>query len=219
MTMSPRTLRLFPAALVALSILSLSAAAREGGATLIYRKVFKSSFPEFVEIKIKENGSGTFDIRQLDEEASPEPFEVSRPVAEKMFDLAAQLHHFQNLDLEIHRRIANLGVKTFRWEKDGEAHEVTFNYTLDSAATQLLSIFDGLGREELDLSTLERTMRYDRLGVNEALLRIESDWNNKILPEPERLLPALDRLAADEKFIDLARVRARTLAQRIRSSP
>jgi hypothetical protein len=217
--MSPRTLRFFPAALVVLSILSLPAAARDSGATLTYRKVFKSSFPEFVEIKVNENGSGTFDIRQLDEEANPEPFEVSRPIAEKMFALAAQLHHFQNLDLDIHRRIANLGAKTFRWEKDGEAHEVTFNYTLDGAATQLLSIFDGLGREELDLNTLERTMRYDRLGVNEALLRIESDWNNKILPEPERLLPALDRLAADEKFIDLARARARTLAQHIRNSP
>jgi hypothetical protein len=61
-------------------------------------------------------------------------------------------------------------------------------------------------------------MRYDHLGVNDVLLQIERDYNNKLLPEPERLLPALDQLAADDKLIDLARSRARALATRIRAT-
>jgi len=61
-------------------------------------------------------------------------------------------------------------------------------------------------------------MRYDHLGVNDVMQQIERDYNSKLLPEPERLLPTLDQLAADEKFIDLARTRARNLATRIRSS-
>jgi hypothetical protein len=59
-------------------------------------------------------------------------------------------------------------------------------------------------------------MRYDRLGVNDVLQQIEQDYNNKLFPEPERLLPALDQLAGDSKFIDIARQRARALASRIR---
>ena len=132
---------------------------------ITYRKIFKSSYPEFVEIKLDENGRGTFDIRQLDEAANPQPFEIDAALAGKIFALAAKLHNFQGVDLDIHRRIANLGEKTFRYDKGAEAHEVKFNYTLDDSASQLTAIFEGLARQTTDLSDLERTMRYDRLGA------------------------------------------------------
>jgi hypothetical protein len=186
--------------------------------TITYRKIFKSSYPEFVEIKLNESGHGTFDIRQLDEEGNPQPFEVSFPLAEKIFALAAKLHNFQGVDLDVHRRIANLGEKTLRYEKGSESHEAKFNYTLDDSASQLMAIFEGLARQATDFSDLERTMRYDRLGVNDVLQQIEQDYNNKLFPEPERLLGALDQVAADSKFIDIARQRARNLAAKIRAS-
>jgi hypothetical protein len=198
--------------------LAAGTAARAGDTpTVTFRKVFKQSFPEFVEIKVGENGQASYDIRQLDEEANPQPFAVSRPIVEKIFQLAAQLHHFDGPSLDIHRKIANLGEKTFRYEKGAEAHETTFNYTLDSTASQLLDLFEGLGREQIDLNNLERAMRYDRLGVNDAVMRLETDYNNKLIPEPDRLLASLDQLAADEKYLDIARQKARTLAGRIRN--
>jgi hypothetical protein len=51
-----------------------------------------------------------------------------------------------------------------------------------------------------------------------VLQQIEQDYNNKLFPEPERLLGALDQVAADSKFIDIARQRARNLAAKIRAS-
>jgi hypothetical protein len=185
---------------------------------ITYRKIFKSSYPEYVEIKVSQNGAATYDIRQLDEESEPVAFEIDPPLVQRIFDLAAKLHNFQGVNLDIHRRIANLGEKTFLYTKGGESHEVKFNYTLDESATQLLNIFEGLARQESDLSNLQRVMRYDHLGVNDALVQIEADYNNKIFPEPERLLPALDQVSADNKFIDIARQRARVLASRIRNS-
>ena len=187
-------------------------------AAITYRKIFKSSYPEFAEIKLNQSGHGTFDIRQLDEEPNPQPFEVNASLAERIFALAAKLHNFQGVDLDIHRRIANLGEKTFRYDKGSETHEVKFNYTLDDSASQLMAIFEGLARQATDLSDLERTMRYDRLGVNDVLQQIEQDYNNKLFPEPERLLGALDQVAADSRFIDIARQRARNLAAKIRAS-
>jgi len=189
-----------------------------GDATITFRKVFKSSYPEFVEIKIKQNGAGTYDIRQIDDDASPQPLEIGAPLAQKIFDLADKLHDFQGVDLEVHRRLANLGDKTFRYEKGGETHEATFNYTLDPTAAQLLAVFENLTRQEMDLADLQRTMRYDRLGVNDVVLQVQGDYDSKQLPEPERFLPLLDQLAADQKFIDIARDRARTLAGRIRAA-
>lgn len=185
---------------------------------ITYRKVFKTSYPEFVEIKVKQNGSGVYDIRQLDDDPSPQPFEIDASLAQKIFDLAGKLHDFQGVDLEVHKRLANLGEKTLRYDKGSENHETTFNYTLDATAMQLLTTFEGLARQESDLADLQRTMKYDRLGVNDTVLQIQADYDNKQLPEPERFLPLLDQLAGDAQYIDIARDRARAIAGRIRSS-
>ena len=189
------------------------------GATITFRKVFKSSYPEYVEIKVSDSGSGTSDIRQLDDESHPRAMQIDSALVQTIFDLASKLHNFDGVDLEMHRRIANLGEKTFGYERGAETHRVTFNYTLNSVAAQLLDIFEGLARQQTDLSDLDRTMHYDPLGVNDVILQIEKDLDHKLLPEPDQLLPLLDRLAADQHFIDIARERARKLAARIRSTP
>jgi hypothetical protein len=187
------------------------------GPKLTFRRVFKSSSPEFIEITIRsDSDSATYEIRQLDEDPGASPFEVSPALRAKMFELTGELNHFQGQDLDVHRKIANLGQKTFRWEQASEVHEVAFNYTLNSAASQLLQIFEGLARQQELLMLLERRMKYDRLGINDALLQFESDLNHKLLPEPERALPALDQIASDSRFVEIGRQRARALAERIR---
>jgi len=185
--------------------------------TFTYRRVFKSSVPEFIEIKIPENGDkASFEIRQLDEDPGASPFEVSSPLRAKIFELVGQLDHFKGLDLDVHRKIANLGEKTFQWSRGTESYEVKFNYTLNSSATQLLQICEGLARQQELLELLQRRIKYDRLGVNDALMELESDVNKAILPEPMRALPLLDQIAADSRFVEIARQRARSLAERIR---
>jgi hypothetical protein len=195
---------------------ALSAPA-SSGAKLTFRRVFKGSSPEFIEINVREDSDvAAYEIRQLDEDAGASPFQVGTGLRAKMFDLAAQLKHFQGQDLDVHRRIANLGEKTFRWESGAEVHETKFNYTLNPAAAQLLQIFEGLARQQEHADLITRRMRYDRLGINDALLQFESDLNRSLLPEPQRLLPMLEQIAADAKFVDIARQRARSLAERIR---
>jgi hypothetical protein len=196
-----------------------AAAAPAESAKLTFRRVFKSSSPEFIEIVVPEDGHpATYDIRQLDEDPSASPFEISAGLRAHMFELATQLNHFQGQDLDVHRKIANLGEKTFRWEKGANVHEVKFNYTLNSAAAQLLQIFEGLARQQEHVMLLTRRMRYDRLGINDALLQFETDLNHKLLPEPRCALPMLDEIGNDARFVDIARQRARTLAERIRHS-
>lgn len=194
-----------------------SPAPAPGHAKLSYRRIFKSSSPEFIEIVVRDDSdAATYEIRQLDEEPGASPFEISAPLREKMFELAAQLKYFQGQDLDVHRRIANLGEKTFRWEKGTESHETKFNYTLNSAASQLMQIFEGLARQQELVALLERRMKYDRLGINDALLQFETDLNHKLLPEPQRALPTLDQIAGDSRFVQVGRQRARALAERIR---
>lgn len=200
------------------SVLAAPASATSGG-SFTYRRVFKGSVPEFIEIRIPENSDhATYEIRQMDEDAGAAPFEVTSALRAKIFELVGQLNHFQGTDLDVHRKIANLGEKTFRWESGGEAHEVKFNYTLNSAASQLLQICEGLARQQELIDLLQRRIKYDRLGVNDALLQLENDVNKGILPEPQRTLPLLDQISGDAHFVEIARQRARALAERVRHS-
>ena len=196
---------------------AMPAVAGPAGGVFTYRRVFKSSTPEFVEIKIPENsGDASYEIRQLNEDAGATPFEVGEGLRAKIFELAGELNHFKGVDLDVHRRIAYLGEKTFRWEAAGESYEVKFNYTLNTQATQLLQICEGLARQQELLDLLSRRMKYDRLGVNDALLQFENDMIKGVLPEPQRALPLLDQIAGDSRFVEIARQRARALAERIR---
>jgi hypothetical protein len=205
--------------LFASTLVSIRAShAAPGAATITYRRVFKGSSPEFIEIKVSDQGKSTFEIRQLEEDADAEPFEVGPAVRQKIFDLAAELKNFAIADLDVQKKIAYLGQKTFRYERDSEVHEATFNYTINAPANQLAQIFEGLARQQSDLVLLERRIKYDRLGVNDALRQFESDMDHRLLPEPERLLSALDQIAGDSHFVEIARTRARALAEHIRAS-
>jgi hypothetical protein len=184
-----------------------------------FRRVFPGSTPEFIEVSVRDDANAaTYEIRQLEEDPGALPFEVSEGLRAKIFTMAAELKHFQGQDLDVHRKIANLGEKTFRWEQDGVSHETKFNYTLNSTANQLLQVFEGLARQQEHYALLTRRMKYDRLGINDALLQFESDLNRGLMPEPQRIIPLLDQISSDPKFVDIARQRARTLADRLRQT-
>jgi hypothetical protein len=188
-----------------------------GPAQLTFQRIFKSSSPEFIKITVRsDTDAASYEIRQLDETPGASPFQVGATLRARMFALADKLHDFQGENLDVHRKIAYLGEKTFRWERDGQVYETKFNYTVNPTAAELLQIFEGLARQQELSDLLKRSLRYDPLGVNDALLQVESDMDRGMLPEPQRLLPLLDQIGGDERIVDIARDRARTLADRIR---
>jgi hypothetical protein len=224
-----RKMKLFPRiaiqlclALVAVIVVGAVAAPRPsiaaGDAIITYRKVFKGSTPESVELIIRETGKCTYDIRQLAEDPKAQEFEVGQPIREKIFSLAKELNYFKNLDLDTHRKIANLGAKTFRYEKEGTANEVTYNYTVNTPASQLQQIFEGLSYQQDYMQTLARTLKYDRLGLYDVLGFLEADLDNGVIPEPEHLLPLLEQISNDTHVIEIARSRARAITTRIRNA-
>jgi len=194
-----------------------SAPASDNSARLTFRRVFKLSTPELIEIVVREDSdAATYEIRQLDDDPGSSPFMIGPVLRAKMFSLAGQLNRFEGQDLDVHRKIASLGEKTFRWQQGAVVHETKFNYTLNPAAAQLLQIFEGLARQQEHFEILSRRMKYDRLGINDALLECDADFSRGLLPEPQSLLPLLDQISNDSHIVDIARQRARNIAERIR---
>jgi hypothetical protein len=133
-----------------------------------------------------------------------------------MFQMADRLDRFRK-PLESGLKVANMGVKTLRWEAGGQSWETKFNYSTNEDAKLLAGRFEGIAECAQTLLELRRAIRHDRLGVNAAVLKIQGLWDAKRLVVTADFLPALDQVAKDEAYIHMARERAAQIADAIRA--
>jgi hypothetical protein len=180
---------------------------------LFYSKFFKDSVPEYVAIIVERDGEVTY--REAKEDDNPITIQLDRTSVEEMFDLTEKLDRFQH-PLESGLKIANLGLKTFRFEDDAEHHEIQFNYSLDVNAQALLDRFERITETEQHFANLDRTAHFEKLGVNDVLLQMQVSWDRNRLVDPEQFLPLLDRIAKNESYLHISRERAASIAEAIR---
>jgi hypothetical protein len=187
---------------------SLSAAPR-----LFYSKYFKGSVPEYVAITVEQDGQLTY--REAKDDDNPIKIQLDGPSVRQMFDLAEKLDRFQH-PVESGLKIANLGVKTFRFEDGAEHHEIQFNYSQDPSAQALLDLFERVTETEQHFADLDRTAHFEKLGVNDVLLQMQISWERNRLVAPEQFLPLLDRIAKNESYLHISRELAAAIAEAIR---
>ncbi|MDE3197149.1 MAG: hypothetical protein KGN84_12440 [Acidobacteriota bacterium] len=183
---------------------------------ITFTKTFPGSVPPYVEVTVERNGAAQYKEDPKDE--NPLTFQLNQADADAMFTLSDHLDHFQR-SLESGLKVANMGAKTFRYEDGaGEPHEVKFNYSEDLEAKTLLDWFERIAETERDLIELERSVRFDKLGVQDAILKVEIARNQKRLVAPEQFLPLLDRVSKSERYMQMSRDRAGALADSIRAN-
>lgn len=190
-------------------------AAAGSGPRLFYSKAFPGSAPPYMEVILDKQGRGEY--REAPNEEDPLVFQLDEADVKQVFDLASALSHFQN-PLESGLKVAKMGEKTFRWEDGPARHEQKFNYSLDENARLLQDWFEKMTESALHRINLERTARFDRLGVNKTLLQIEAAWDKKRLVAVSQFLPMLDRVAKNESYLHMARERAAALADAFRAT-
>jgi hypothetical protein len=192
----------------------LAGMAFAGGPRIVYTKSFPGSVPAYVEITIDKSGAGTYKEAADDD---PDTFTLDAASTAEIFDLAAKLDHFQH-PIESGLKVANMGVKTFRWEDGPAKSEVKFNYSLDENAKTLYDWFEKITDSERLLADFQRAVRHDKLGVNEAIMNIQASWERKRLAIAEQFLPLLDQVAKNDVFMHMSRERAAQLAESIRAA-
>lgn len=186
-------------------------AAAASAADIVYTKDFPGSTPAHVHITLSENGQVAY---QEAEDEEPVLFQLEEPIRAEMFRLAGDLEHF-DMTLESGLKVANMGKKTFRWVDGETLAEATYNHTNEKEAQQLQADFDHIAESETLLFALQRAVRYDRLGVHDALLKIESSWKNKRLVGTSQFLPLMQQVRDNEAFLHMARERAARLSEEI----
>jgi hypothetical protein len=198
------------------AVLLLSVTAFAGDTPrIVYTKSFPGSSPAYVSITIERNGEVSYKEEADDDD--PEKFQLEPNGTEVMFDLAARLDHFKH-PLESGLKVANMGVKTFRWVDGDASSEQKFNYSLDENAKALHDWFEAITETERLFAELKRAARHDKLGVHDALIHIEATWIQRRLTGADQFLPLLDQIAQNEIYLHMARQRAAMLGESIRAS-
>jgi len=188
-------------------ILALCAFAADGP-RLFYSKTFPGSRPPYMEIRLDRDGR--VEYREAPDEENPIVFQLRPRETRAVWELSAKLDRFRK-PLESGLKVARMGDKLLRWEQGGERFEAKFNHTLDPDAQLLHDWFERMCESAILQADLERTAKYERLGVNQAILRIEAAWDRKRLVGVDQYVPLLKRVAANSAYLNMARERAEKL--------
>jgi hypothetical protein len=111
-----------------------------------------------------------------------------------------------------------MGMKTFRFEDGDKQTEVKFNFSEDLDARALTDWFERISETGQLYFSLERTVKYDKLGVNQSLMHLETCMSRGRLVSGPLFLPLLDRVVKNDSYLNLARNRASGLAATIRGA-
>jgi len=176
---------------------------------LTYTKTFPGSVPEYMYVTVDRTGA----LEYSESRGDDRPLTAQLPDADAaaLFAMAEKLAYFKP-PLESGLKVANMGKKTFRYDNEnGVATQTSFNYSTNETAQQLLQRFEQIAATEHAYIDLDRTVHFDKLGVNDALAEIESLWLHKQLAAPQQFIPLFTRIATHESFMHLVRERAARL--------
>jgi len=200
---------------IAILILCCCTTLIAGDPCLFFSKSFPGSSPAYVAITVEKTGAGEY--KEAPDDDNPLKFQLSAADTSEMFALADKLDHFKR-PLESPLKVAQMGMKTFRFQDGDSKTEVKFNFSEDADARALADWFERISETGQNYNALERAVKYDKLGVNNALLQFSIAMDKKRVVSPQLFLPMLDRVAKNATYLNMARARAANLAESIRAA-
>ncbi len=193
---------------LAWAILLCAAWGWAGEGLLFYSKSFPGSKPAYLEITIHPDGQAEY--KESADDALPVKFKLQPEELKTIQELLGKLDYFKR-PLESGLPVAKMGEKTFRWTSghDGkDRFESKFNYTQDLDAQALQDWFEKMTETVNLFYELDRTVRFEPLGVNRSLLLVESAWDRKRLIGWELYAPLLNRIVKNDRYLNMDRERA-----------
>jgi hypothetical protein len=132
---------------------------------------------------------------------------VSPATTERILRLAATLNHFNTTCASKAKNIADTGTKTLSYAGADGSGSCTYNYTEVKEVEALTEIFEGITETLDEGRELDRLHRYDRLGLDAAMIYLTQEVAAGRALELGMIETTLHSIAEDADV--MARVRAR----------
>jgi len=181
-----------------------------------------------------ENSRGPFETQciQLDSQAKGEvrfrrrqadtvtmPIQLSAAGREKFIAFLAATNYLDHPEtFESGKKIADLGPKRLTIELPSGKREATFNFSLRKDVTDLSTFFEGLINQETLGFDIATAMQFERLSIPKRLEQVENELRANRIGDPERLIPLLEKIEADQQIMNYARTQAGKLKKQIQTA-
>ena len=180
--------------------------------------------PTHYEITIDSQGKAVYRSRYNEEigtvygDADRE-FSVAPATKERIFALANAANQFEG-DFQFKKhRIAFTGDRTLTYSAADAKHTTSFTWSETPSIQELSSLLEGISATLEAEPRLRHLRRFDRLGLNEQLAKLEKLAQGGWLREAQLLAPVLKELAGDSSVMNIARQRAQRLLALAQSGP
>jgi hypothetical protein len=169
-------------------------------------------------IQLDADAKGEIRFKRREAESVNLPIELSPVARQKFISLLAATNYLEHPEtFESGRKIANLGAKHLTVELPTGKREGTFNFSLRKDVTDLSTFFEGLINQETLGFDITNAMQYDRLSIPKRLEQVESELKSNRIADPERLVPMLEKIEANQQIMNYARTQASKLKREIQT--
>lgn len=172
--------------------------------------------PRWYSISVASSGTASYQSQPHLEpnDVAGDPFKMEFTASEstrtQIFDLAKAVNYFGG-EFEYKGNIAKTGTKTLTYIDGKKQSQLAINYSSNSQLMQLISIFQNISNTMELGRKLAFQIRFDKLGVDATLKRMEEMNKQGMLLEVPAIEPVLKQIATDRSFMNIARQRAQRL--------
>jgi hypothetical protein len=187
-------------------------------ATITFSLNFPQSDPQNYTIKIDARGQARYEctgpvVPDSDSESYHSQFEITPQTRDKIFELAKQAHYFTGKIDSGNRRLAFTGTKILTYEDAQHDNKAQYDYSNVAPVRDLTSLFQGMAATLEYGRRLVYYHRYQKLGLDDELKRMEEDAKNNELSELQSVAPILQDIVNDASVINVTRARAQELME------
>ena len=191
---------------------------KAGGPKVVFEFEWAQADPHWYQISVDALGNTEYQSQpKLNPgETQGEPyvlkFIVTSKTRERIFALASAANRFEgNFDYKGSTRMAQTGAKTLRYVEDGKTTASTFNYSDNKNVMELATVFQSIALTVDMGHELSQARRFDKLGVDAILRRLEEMAKDNDVIEIQAIAPVLRQIVDDHLSLNIARQRANRL--------
>jgi hypothetical protein len=167
-------------------------------------------------IELDPFGRGRFTTMPPDSETAVVAIELSTLGRERFLELLSQTGYLEEAGAyDSGREVISVGLKRLALEGTEGRREAEFYLSTRREVMALVAFFDQLITQEMLVLDLESALQFDPLGIPERLDQIQRDLERDRFADAHRLIPMLERLAADNRVVSYARTTANRLKEQI----
>ena len=206
------------AAILMLASVTESLSGQEAPATKVvtFTLDFPGSVPSHYSISVEGTGQANYECTVKSEGDGEEQlysyqFVVSEGNRERIFQWAKQAKYFAGKLDSGNRKIAFTGDKTLSYQDGQRSFTAQYNYSSLDAVREITAFFQNMAGTLEYGRKLAFLYKYQKLGLDDELKRMEAQARNNQLSELQGVEPVLQQIVRDTSVINGVRARAMEL--------